>query len=309
MKKTRGKHLLRSIRKGGISFLAVAVIAAVSIAIYHGFQSSANAILQRADQYFKDSNLETLEITCANGITQEDINAIAIWDGVQTVEGGYTDSVLLNNATERILVQARSLLNTINRPVVVAGTLPTAADEAAIEEYMAEQEGIGVGDTIALEQDGCLTGETFTVTAIVNTPVYCCVSLFDVRGTGDAGLGSNEYYVCLTQDAFDADYYSGCYTTAYIDSDVLDGVSYFTDTYRFLRLLLSPRRASRYSSGFSRPISQSCSTRISISKTAAWKPCRLPAQTALPRTILTPLRNGKMWTLWRADTRVPLCLT
>lgn len=231
MKKTRGKHLLRSIRKGGISFLAVAVIAAVSIAIYHGFQSSANAILQRADQYFKDSNLETLEITCANGITQEDINAIAIWDGVQTVEGGYTDSVLLNNATERILVQARSLLNTINRPVVVAGTLPTAADEAAIEEYMAEQEGIGVGDTIALEQDGCLTGETFTVTAIVNTPVYCCVSLFDVRGTGDAGLGSNEYYVCLTQDAFDADYYSGCYTTAYIDSDVLDGVSYFTDTY------------------------------------------------------------------------------
>ena len=54
MKKTRGKHLLRSIRKGGISFLAVAVIAAVSIAIYHGFQSSANAILQRADQYFKE---------------------------------------------------------------------------------------------------------------------------------------------------------------------------------------------------------------------------------------------------------------
>ena len=41
MKKTGAKHLLRSIRKGGVSFLAVAVIAAVCIANYHGFQSAA----------------------------------------------------------------------------------------------------------------------------------------------------------------------------------------------------------------------------------------------------------------------------
>ena len=231
MKKTRGKHLLRSIRKGGVSFLAVAVIAAVCIANYHGFQSSADAILLRADQYFTDNNLETLEIVCANGITAEDIDAIAAWDGVTAVEGGYTDSVVLRQGAEGILVQARSLTDTVNRPTVVEGTLPAAAGEAAIEEYLAQQKGIGVGDTITLEQDGCLTGDTFTVTAIVNIPVYCCVSLFDVRGTGDTGLGSNEYYVCLTADAFDADYYSDCYTAAYIDSGVLDAVYYFTDTY------------------------------------------------------------------------------
>ena len=43
MKSTRAKYLVRNIKKGGVSFLAVAVIAAVSIAIFHGFQSSANA--------------------------------------------------------------------------------------------------------------------------------------------------------------------------------------------------------------------------------------------------------------------------
>lgn len=231
MKKSRAKHLLRSIRKGGISFLAVAVIAAVCIANFHGFQSSADAILLRADRYFTDNNLETLEITCANGITAEDIDAIAAWDGVQAVEGGYTDSVVLRQKGNGTLVQARSLTDTVNLPAVVEGTLPAAADEAAVEEYLAEQAGIGVGDTITLEQDGCLTTDTFTVTAIVNIPVYCCVSLFDVRGTGEAGLGSNEYYVCLPEAAFDADHYSGCYTTAYIDSDVLDGVYYFTNTY------------------------------------------------------------------------------
>ena len=67
MKSTRAKYLVRNIKKGGVSFLAVAVIAAVSIAIFHGFQSSANAILQRADRYFTENNLETLEISCANG--------------------------------------------------------------------------------------------------------------------------------------------------------------------------------------------------------------------------------------------------
>lgn len=43
MKATGLKHLLRSIRKSGVSFLAVAVIAGVSIAIFQGFQSSAHA--------------------------------------------------------------------------------------------------------------------------------------------------------------------------------------------------------------------------------------------------------------------------
>lgn len=231
MKKTRAKYLFQSIRKGGVSFLAVAVIVAVSIAIFHGFQSSANAIFLKADQYFTENNLETLEISCANGLTQEDLQAIASWEGVSAVEGGYVDSVQLETGGERILVQARSLTDTINQPVLVEGELPTAENEAAIEANLAEQKGIEVGDTISLAQDGCLTGDTFTVTGIVNLPVYCCVSLFDVRGTGETGLGSNEYFVCLPQAAFDAGYYSDCYTIAYVDSDVLDGMYYFSDEY------------------------------------------------------------------------------
>ena len=122
MKATGLKHLLRSIRKSGVSFLAVAVIAGVSIAIFQGFQSSAHAILRRADQYFVENRLETLEISCANGITQEDIDAIAGWEGVRSVEGGYTDSALLYLGGERVLVQTRSLLETMNTPVIIAAS-------------------------------------------------------------------------------------------------------------------------------------------------------------------------------------------
>ena len=231
MKATGLKHLLRSIRKSGVSFLAVAVIAGVSIAIFQGFQSSAHAILRRADQYFVENRLETLEISCANGITQEDIDAIAGWEGVRSVEGGYTDSALLYLGGERVLVQTRSLLETMNTPVIIEGELPTAANEAAIEERLATERGLKVGDAIALENDGCLLETQFTVTAIINLPVYVCAGLEDTRGTADAGLGSNEYFIAFNKCAFDTDNYSDCYTTAYIDSNKFDGIYYFSDDY------------------------------------------------------------------------------
>ena len=231
MKATGLKHLLRSIRKSGVSFLAVAVIAGVSIAIFQGFQSSAHAILRRADQYFVENRLETLEISCANGITQEDIDAIAGWEGVRSVEGGYTDSALLYLGGERVLVQTRSLLETMNTPVIIEGELPTAANEAAIEERLAMERGLKVGDAITLENDGCLLETQFTVTAIINLPVYVCAGLEDTRGTADAGLGSNEYFIAFNKCAFDTDNYSDCYTTAYIDSSKFDGIYYFSDDY------------------------------------------------------------------------------
>ena len=231
MKATGLKHLLRSIRKSGVSFLAVAVIAGVSIAIFQGFQSSAHAILRRADQYFVENRLETLEISCANGITQEDIDAIAGWEGVRSVEGGYTDSALLYLGGERVLVQTRSLLETMNTPVIIEGELPTAANEAAIEERLATERGLKVGDAITLENDGCLLETQFTVTAIINLPVYVCAGLEDTRGTADAGLGSNEYFIAFNKCAFDTDNYSECYTTAYIDSSKFDGIYYFSDDY------------------------------------------------------------------------------
>ncbi len=231
MKKSGLKHLFRSIKKNLVSFVAVSAIVAVSIAIFQGFQSTGASILMRADEYFEENHLQNFEIACANGITQEDIDTIAGWDGVNSAEGGYSTSVIMNTGSENLLVQARSLLDTMDLPVVVKGTLPAAADEVAIEEKMMLEKGISVGEYITLEQDGCLVGDTFLVTAIINQPSFSSAELVDARGSGDVGTGVNDYYVALTRDAFDADYFSGCYTTAYVDCSSLDGVYFFSDEY------------------------------------------------------------------------------
>ena len=241
MKKTRTKHLLRTIRKTGVTFVATAIIACVSIAIYVGFQSTAEAILNRADRYFKENRFETLEIACANGITPGDIEAISAWEGVDAVEGGYTASVSVDLGEEKVLVQARSLLSGINTPVVVEGTLPAAPDEVAIEEIMASGLGLSVGDEITLAHDGCLTSDTFRITAVINEPSYCYAMFKDARGFGTAGTGSNEYYLSLPLEAFDASYYEDCFTAAYLISDELAGLFYFSDAYESLEAGLMER--------------------------------------------------------------------
>lgn len=231
MKKVGLKHLRRTIRKTGASFFATAFVVAISICAFVGMQSSSKAIETHAANYFAENNLETFEVSCANGITQEDVDAIAGWDGITAVEGGYTASILLEREHEAILVLARSLLDEINTPMIIEGTLPSSPGEAAIEESLATKEGVSVGDVITLEHDGQLLSDTFTVSAIINLPTYCCANFNDTRGTSEIGLGSNEYFVALTKDAFDSDYFSGCFTAAYAVSSALDGVYYFSSDY------------------------------------------------------------------------------
>ena len=97
VKKTQITYLLKTIKKNGVSFIAVALIAATSIAIYLGIQSGAVAILKHAGQNFAQNRLATSEITCANGITHEDIDALAEQPEVDTVEGGYRTMALIDS--------------------------------------------------------------------------------------------------------------------------------------------------------------------------------------------------------------------
>ncbi len=234
MKRTQKTYLFRTIKKNIVSFLAVALMMATGIAIYLGDHSSAQAILERADSYFVENKLQSLEVSSVYGITQEDIEAISKADGVDSVEGGYASIVLLdsNNGKGKVLVQANTLLDTMNVPVVLEGKLPVSEKEAAIEQLMAEREGIRVGDTIAVEHNGELKSDIFTVTAIINTPSYCCGKAQDIRGMSDKGIGSAYYYISLPKEAFDASYYGDSYTTAYIKNDDLDNYFYFSEEYK-----------------------------------------------------------------------------
>lgn len=234
MKKTQLIHLYRTIRKNLISFLAVAMMAATAISIFVGDQSAAKAILDEANRYFIENRLHSLEISSPYGITHEDIQVMSGWAGVDAVEGGYSAMVLadLDNGTGKTLVEAHALLDTMNLPVLLEGRLPSAFDEVAVEQTMAEKEGICVGDQIRVEHAGELHSGMFTVTAIINQPSYCYARPRDARGQSDIGIGSAYYYIAFSKTAFDQSHFNGAYTTAYVRNDDLDQYHYFSEEYK-----------------------------------------------------------------------------
>lgn len=231
MKKTQLKNLIKSIKKSGVSFFAVAFIAAVSIAIYCGLMFSADAELQSADRYFNEQRLANFEITGANGITQADVDALVSSGTVTEAEGGYKDMAVLEGEMENLLVQVRSRSEKINQPVVVSGQLPEGRNEIAVEEMMADKEGIAVGDTICLSHEGMLYETEFKVTGIVNEPSFNCTEIKDTRGKTEQGIGVATYFVETSADAFDPEYYHNSYPVVYLRNSSLDGIYYFSGDY------------------------------------------------------------------------------
>lgn len=231
VKRARTKYLVKAICENGVSFFSVALIAATSIAIYLGIQSGAVTILDRADRYFRENQLANAEITCANGITQEDVEALEAQERVDAAEGGYKTMVHMRTEEEKVIVQVRSLLQKMNQAQIVEGQLPKEADEVAIEQKLADKRQLAVGDTITIEHDGELRHTVFTITAVINEPSFSCADVQDSRGKDDAGAGSASYYMEVAQDAFDASYYGNCYTTAYAKNDFLSGLDFYSDDY------------------------------------------------------------------------------
>lgn len=234
VKKTRTKYLLSTIRKNGVTFFSVALIAATSIAIYLGLLSGAEAILQEVNRYFEENKLASFEVSSVYGITQEDIELVAKQDEVDRVEGAYSAMVFMENENEKITLQARSLLDDMNQAVVLEGELPKANNEVAVEKMFAEDLGILIGDQITVEHDGELLHDSFYVTAIINEPSFVCAGIQDTRGRDDAGIGSASYYIEMDKSAFDTSYYYNRYTSMYVQNDKLNSLYYYSDAYEEL---------------------------------------------------------------------------
>ncbi len=231
MKKTSLKHLFRTVKKNAVSFLAVAFIAAISIAIYIGLQSAATATLKAADRYFDNNRLASFEAYGKLGITAEDIKSFEKVKGVSSVEGGYSTSVSLRENGQIVFVNAISLCDNINLPVILKGRLPNKENEVAVEEKFANKNGISVGDSISLTDKGLLKNDSFKVSAIINRPEYCCAKVTDVRGSNNIGIGALSYYMCFSPSAFNSDALGGRFTKAYIRADALDEYYCYSDKY------------------------------------------------------------------------------
>ena len=235
MNRSLRKELFREIRGSFTRFLSIFVMVALGCMFLVGLRSAAPDMRKTSDEYFDRQNFMDIQILSTLGLTSEDIEAFSQVNGVETAEGGWSLDAILSTADSDRVIKAISLSHDgINAPILTQGRLPETADECAVEQKLLDYFGANVGDQVTITPGDdfadALSGKTFTITGVVQSPLYISIE----RGTSSLGDGNVDAYVLLPEASFQLDYYTVCNVVAsgakeldaYSDAyeDLIDGL-------------------------------------------------------------------------------------
>ena len=232
MKKTQIIELFSNIKATFMSFCAIMLFVILSVGVFAGISWTSPALQRAADNVYDEGSLYDVEVQFPNGLTEDDMEKLKAIEVVDEIETSLTSLQMLQNNGKEYVTKVMSLMDNTNKPVNVDGTLPEKAGEIALNRLWANGQDIKTGDTVTFKHDSgkddkdgmtYLTCDTFTVTALVDSPAYVSHNL---SSYGFANIGSG-YIQCLAftaPESFDSSAYPG-YVQAYIRSDSLRGLS------------------------------------------------------------------------------------
>ena len=265
MKPTQITELLANIRKTFVSFFSILMFVALGVGVFLGISWAAPALQNAAQNVFDEGSFHNIQIQYPYGLTDDDLAKLTEVEGVSHIETARQSfqTVLVDGADVTVKVQTAG--QDIDSLMVTEGELPHSADEIALHAISAEKLGAGVGDTITFEPDGekgasagssddasdkdtstdasdgasdanesgmkYLTGRTFKVTGLVNSPDYIAKSS-GTYGFSSTPSGSVDTLAWVTADAWDASAFQDAYPVVNIASDDLAGLATYDDPYK-----------------------------------------------------------------------------
>lgn len=226
MKPTQRKDAVRNIRKQIVSYLSIIIIAMLAVLTYLGVNFGALSVGLAGSDFYNRNNYRDIHILSTYLLTPADMEAIRQVEGVADVEGVYRTEAKIYMENSAMDVFVASMTQRINTAELVEGRMPEAPGECVIESEISNAQHIEVGDTIevanALGEDPMyLTRTEFTVTGIINHPDHACWQRFV----------PDKPYVIVLEDVFDREALEGCYMTAEIRVEGLEGSYRFGDAY------------------------------------------------------------------------------
>ena len=181
MKKTLNKDIGRTIARGKKRFISISLITALGVTILAGLNIACDDLRYSADRFFDEQRLYDISVVSTLGLTEEDVDALASLEDVDTAEGACSATVYAAVESGRQAVQVKTLSESgMNAPYVIEGQLPQNADEVAVTENYLHASGKQIGDTLTFETDEedeeeegeepVFANETYTITAVVIDP-------------------------------------------------------------------------------------------------------------------------------------------
>ena len=197
MTKTQWLDAFRNIGKQLVSFLSVIAIAMLAVLIYLGINYSAVAMHRNVSAYYTDRKMQDLQIVSPLLLTPEDLQAISALDGISDAEGCDQTTAWLRTERENYELTVLSFTERIAVPEICEGRAPQSGQECMMEQKLALQTGLQIGDHVRLtgvspDSIPLLMTETeFTVTGFFTHPDHITDNV------------SYNYYVIVTEEAFD----------------------------------------------------------------------------------------------------------
>ena len=235
-KKALRKDLYVEIYRTLNRFLSIFLIVALGTAFFSGIRATDPDMRLSADRFYDDSNMRDIRVMGGLGLTQEDAQALAGVEGVLEVNPSYSYDVFWQLPDEQAAVKLMSLQEDMNRITVTEGRLPEKTGECLMDETMAQEYGISLGDTLQLRSgddadiEDIVAHDSLEVVGLGTTSLYLSLE----RGTTSIGIGSLEGFLVVLPQEFTLESYTEidltvegaeellCYSDAY--DDLVDSV-------------------------------------------------------------------------------------
>ena len=203
MKKTQKLEANRNIKDQLSSFISIVVIAMLAVTVYLGIAFSARAMDVNISGYYNRLNMQDLVVYSPLLMTGDDAEAIRAVDGVAEVEGGNETVAWLPTDSGVISVSVITLAERVAVPEIISGHAPQNRQECMIENLLAQQTGLEIGDTVRLKNKSgtgnapLLTESVFTVTGLFQHPDHITDKIDITK------------YVIVDESVFDQDLLEG----------------------------------------------------------------------------------------------------
>ncbi len=225
MKKALIKDTFREIKGSFGRFFAILAIVFLGVAFYAGITATGPDMRITGDNYFDDTHFMDIRLLSTFGFNDKDVAAIEAVEEIDGVFPTYSMDVLVTLDDKEEVIKVFSLpldkLNNpdesyINRPTLVEGRFPEAANEIVVERGALFESGFEIGSVITLvsgtEEDisESLKETEYRIVGIVEHPYYISYE----RGTSSIGNGSVSAFVMIPQENFKSEFYTEVYVTS-----------------------------------------------------------------------------------------------
>lgn len=194
--KAISKDRIRTIRKTWKRFLSIVLMAMLGTGVFVGIRASGNNMLHQLKSYYDIYPVFDLKLSSTLGMTKEDLEAIQNLDQVKEAYGIYELDAYLETGDTQHVVKVSQVLPDKKQFELIEGTLPSAIDECVIDQDMAKDLEVKIGDQIQIKEDAeeeeeqVLVQTNFKVTGISQSPL----AITEEKGTSTLGARKSRIF-------------------------------------------------------------------------------------------------------------------